>query len=156
MKITQFSIKLFAIYAIALVCSAKIQAAAAKVSKLERAQINAWLKQNNKKLNHYGEPINTVYTEPFKNGVVQHIISKHPDKPWSTIKVTLPAVSENTQRRMLAWLYKNGFDMYGNKAFTVYKPGENPLRQPDGKIMNLGEYLLKKFPNKPWKKVKNK
>lgn len=126
------------------------------VSKEEKAKINAWLKQQ-KGLNAYGDIATTIYTKnPIDQiGKYRYIIKNHPQRPWANIKVTIPVISDNEKSKIDAWLKKQGLNMYGDTP-RIYAAGENPLRQKDGKIISSYELIIKKFPDKPWKKKKKK
>jgi|GEM_PF-6226468 len=115
------------------------------VSKIEKAQIDAWIKKNN--LNIYGDKQNTRYTtnvlccKPNKELMTtyEYIIHKHKSdavKPWSTIQIV--------PEKVLAWLKAHGYDEYGNAKGTVYKTS------PITSTMSQYDLIRKNCPNKPW------
>lgn len=63
------------------------------------------------------------------------------------INLDLP---ENEKAQIEAWLEKNEYNQYGDKTDTVY-PGGTPLfDETKGTYIKLYDYLLKKYPEKPW------
>ena len=49
-----------------------------------------------------------------------------------------------------AWLEKNGYNQYGDKPDTVYMGGTPLFDDSTGKYTKLYDYLIQKYPNKPW------
>jgi hypothetical protein len=63
------------------------------------------------------------------------------------INLDLP---ENEKTQIEAWLEKNDYNQYGDKTDTLY-PGGTPLfDEAKGTYIKLYDYLLKKYPSKPW------
>lgn len=156
MKIINYIIKFFIICAISLGFYESLCA----ISAQEKAQIDLWIKKN--KLNLYGDPANTIYKNgynPLRKSdgklmkIREYIISKHPDRPWSSLKVTVPPVSESKRKKIEAWLKKEGRNIYGDIEGTIYPAGYNPLKQKDGKTITPAELIAQKYADKeikPW------
>jgi len=77
------------------------------VAEAEKAQIDTWLKSNEKTLNRFGDPTDTMYagSNPLfdeKSGETtdlhQYIVSKHSDKPWGAAQ----SASQSNERREAA------------------------------------------------------
>lgn len=48
------------------------------------------------------------------------------------------------------WLEKNGYNQYGDKPDTIYMGGTPLFDDSKGEYIKLYDYLLKKYPEKPW------
>lgn len=57
---------------------------------------------------------------------------------------------ESEKAQIEAWLEKNGYNQYGDKPDTVYMGGNPLFDENTGKYTKLYDYLIKKYPNKPW------
>jgi len=57
---------------------------------------------------------------------------------------------ESEKAQIEAWLEKNGYNQYGDKPDTVYMGGTPLFDETTGKYTKLYDYLIKKYPNKPW------
>lgn len=57
---------------------------------------------------------------------------------------------EAEKSQIEAWLEKNGYNQYGDKPDTVYMGGTPLFDETTGKYTKLYDYLIKKYPNKPW------
>jgi hypothetical protein len=63
------------------------------------------------------------------------------------INLELP---EDEKSQIEAWLEKNGYNQYGDKPDTMYT-GVSPLfDESKGQYIKLYDYLVQKYPNKPW------
>jgi hypothetical protein len=49
-----------------------------------------------------------------------------------------------------SWLEKNNYNQYGDKTDTVYAGGTPLFDESKGTYIKLYDYLLKKYPTKPW------
>ena len=63
------------------------------------------------------------------------------------INLDLP---ENEKAQIEAWLEKNDYNQYGDKTDTVYVGGTPLFDESKGTYIKLYDYLLKKYPTKPW------
>lgn len=50
-----------------------------------------------------------------------------------------------------AWLQDQGLNTYGDPAGTIYLGGTPLYDEVSGMTQNLWEYLMKKFPSRPWR-----
>lgn len=57
---------------------------------------------------------------------------------------------ENEKAQIEAWLEKNDYNQYGDKTDTIYAGGTPLFDETKGTYIKLYDYLLKKYPNKPW------
>jgi hypothetical protein len=69
------------------------------------------------------------------------------DNQNTDIDLDLP---EAEKSQIEAWLEKNGYNQYGDKPDTVYMGGTPLFDEATGTYMKLYDYLIKKYPNKPW------
>ncbi|MGA1046844.1 MAG: hypothetical protein ACO3UU_02455 [Minisyncoccia bacterium] len=63
------------------------------------------------------------------------------------INLDLPT-SEKSQ--IEAWLEKNGYNQYGDNPDTMYAGGTPLFDESKGQYIKLYDYLVNKYPNKPW------
>jgi hypothetical protein len=106
----------------------------AALDTVEKAQIEAWLLQEN--LNRYGDPQDTVYTggSPLfdeKTGEyidrIDYIIEQHPDRPWQVIDVgevkgvyDVNLVPYTGQTSMNQFVYRQLRDSLSDECADVY------------------------------------
>ena len=57
---------------------------------------------------------------------------------------------EAEKSQIEAWLEKNGYNQYGDKPDTVYMGGTPLFDETTGKYTKLYDYLVQKYPTKPW------
>jgi hypothetical protein len=65
------------------------------------------------------------------------------------INLDLP---ENEKSQIEAWLEENNYNQYGDKVDTIYAGGSPLFNESTGKSILLYDYLVQKYPNKPWLK----
>lgn len=63
------------------------------------------------------------------------------------INLDLP---ENEKSQIEAWLEKNNYNQYGDSIDTMYTGGTPLFDEATGSYVKLYDYLIKKYPNKPW------
>jgi hypothetical protein len=63
------------------------------------------------------------------------------------INLDLP---ENEKAQIEAWLEKNNYNQYGDKTDTVYLGGTPLFDEAKGTYIKLYDYLVQKYPDKPW------
>ena len=73
------------------------------------------------------------------------VIKDEPNKEG--LNLELP---EAEKAQIEAWLEKNGYNQYGDKPDTVYMGGTPLFDESTGKYIKLYDYLIQKYPNKPW------
>jgi hypothetical protein len=59
---------------------------------------------------------------------------------------------ENEKSQIEAWLEENNYNQYGDKVDTIYAGGSPLFNESTGKSILLYDYLVQKYPNKPWLK----
>jgi hypothetical protein len=57
---------------------------------------------------------------------------------------------EAEKSQIEAWLEKNGYNQYGDKPDTIYMGGTPLFDESTGEYTKLYDYLVEKYPNKPW------
>jgi hypothetical protein len=57
---------------------------------------------------------------------------------------------EAEKSQIEAWLEKNGYNQYGDKPDTIYMGGTPLFDELTGEYTKLYDYLVDKYPNKPW------
>jgi len=57
---------------------------------------------------------------------------------------------EAERSQIEAWLEKNGYNQYGDNPDTVYMGGNPLFDESKGQYIKLYDYLVNKYPNKPW------
>ncbi len=63
-----------------------------------------------------------------------------------------PSLAE--KNRILAWLDQQHYNLFGEPAEKTLFAGGNPLfDERTGRSVTLYEYLLRKFPARPWQKM---
>lgn len=84
----------------------------------------------------------------------EKIISPEQDtKPKENLNLDLP---EAEKAQIEAWLEENNYNQYGDKVDTIYVGGSPLFNESTGEAIKLYDYLIKKYPNKPWlKKTSN-
>lgn len=86
-----------------------------------------------------------TYTENVNNDKV--------NQSQEGLNLELP---ESEKSQIEAWLEKNGYNQYGDKPDTIYMGGTPLFDEAKGEYIKLYDYLLKKYPDKPWlEKVTN-
>jgi hypothetical protein len=70
-----------------------------------------------------------------------------PNMDKQDLNLDLP---EAEKAQIEAWLEKNGYNQYGDKPDTVYMGGNPLFDESTGKSIKLYDYLVDKYPNKPW------
>ncbi len=63
------------------------------------------------------------------------------------INLDLP---EAERSQIESWLEKNNYNQYGDKPDTIYMGGTPLFDEATGKYTKLYDYLIQKYPNKPW------
>jgi len=74
---------------------------------------------------------------------------KNPNIDKQDLNLDLP---ESEKSQIEAWLEKNGYNQYGDKVDTIYAGGSPLFNESTGKSILLYDYLVQKYPNKPWLK----
>ncbi len=69
------------------------------------------------------------------------------DNQNTNIDLDLP---EAEKSQIEAWLEKNGYNQYGDKPDTIYMGGTPLFDELTGEYTKLYDYLVDKYPNKPW------
>jgi hypothetical protein len=77
----------------------------------------------------------------------EEIIDSKDYSSTESINLELP---ESERSQIEAWLEKNGYNQYGDKPDTIYMGGTPLFDESKGTYIKLYDYLLKKYPTKPW------
>lgn len=72
---------------------------------------------------------------------------QNPNIDKQDLNLDLP---ESEKSQIEAWLEKNGYNQYGDKTDTVYMGGTPLFDELTGETIKLYDYLVNKYPNKPW------
>ena len=57
---------------------------------------------------------------------------------------------EAEKAQIEAWLEKNAYNQYGDNPDTMYAGGNPLFDESKGEYIKLYDYLIQKYPNKPW------
>jgi hypothetical protein len=63
---------------------------------------------------------------------------------------------EAEKSQIEAWLEENNYNQYGDKVDTIYAGGSPLFNESTGKSTLLYDYLVQKYPDKPWLEKKSK
>lgn len=80
-------------------------------------------------------------------------MSSDDNKNREGINLDLP---ENEKSQIEAWLEKNNYNQYGDSVDTMYVGGTPLFDEAKGTYIPLYEYLVNKYPDKPWLEVADK
>lgn len=69
-----------------------------------------------------------------------------------TVKLPKVTISNEDKKRIDSWLKKNDLNLYGDSKGTSYTGGTPLFDEKTGKKNDRYEYLMQKFPDKPWNK----
>jgi hypothetical protein len=61
-------------------------------------------------------------------------------------------VSDEEKMEIDLWLKDNNLNQYGDSKDTVYMGGNPLFDEKTGQTINRYDYILKKYPNRPWQK----
>jgi hypothetical protein len=90
-------------------------------------------------------------TQCVYNGVIytEEVATKTDDTNSNREGINLD-LPEAERSQIESWLEKNNYNQYGDKTDTVYAGGTPLFDEATGKYTKLYDYLIQKYPNKPW------
>lgn len=77
----------------------------------------------------------------------EDVVQIEEDNQNTKIDLDLP---EAEKSQIEAWLEKNSYNQYGDTPDTIYMGGTPLFDESTGEYTKLYDYLVKKYPNKPW------
>ena len=81
---------------------------------------------------------------------LHHVLAERPTS-FSAAKMTRLEIKQISD-----WLRLQGLNRFGDPQGTSYKGGSPLFDEKTGKSISYFDYLLKKFPNRPWREVQKK
>ncbi len=124
------------------------------ILEYEKPLIEAWISWNN--LNYIGDYCDTIYggekpSYDTTEGKYNYIRSNHRDRPWLKIdKNWLSNLSDFEKPRLNLWILINNFNEFGDHIDTLYIGGTPLFNEQTGTEVSYDEYILTKFPERPW------
>lgn len=124
----------------------------------EKPMIEAWISWNN--LNSIGDHSETIYagekpTHDDPAARYNYIRSNHRERPWLNIDTSwMTTLSEHEKPRLRLWILVNHLNDYGDHPDTMYLGGNPLFDEMAGTEISYDEYMLQKFPDRPWNNEK--
>lgn len=84
--------------------------------------------------------------------VANNGMTKTTPTPQPTKTPTPVAVSDEEKKQIDQWIIDNDLNRYGDRKDTAYTGGTPLFDEITGKYQDLYDYIIKKHPDRPWKK----
>ena len=143
-----------------LVCSHSslrmLQTSESPISDSEKQQIDEWITIEG--LNEFGDSPNTMYmggTPLFDERTgkridrYEYLVNKFPAKPWEQSE---SPISDSEKQQIDEWINIQRLNQFGDAPNTMYVGGTPLFDERTGESIDRYEYLVNKFPAKPWER----